>query len=110
MKLESLTPEPEILRELGKRLARMRKQQGHSQQQLADQAGLGVATLRRIEAGQDSQFSSWIKLLKTLNRAGVIESLVPEQYNSPMAEALRDKEQRSRRQEAATDPTDRDWI
>jgi len=107
MKIENLTPEQEILRELGKRLARMRKQQRHSQQQLADQAGLGVATLRRIEAGQDSQFSSWIKLLKVLNRTGVIESMVPENFDSPMAEALRGKKQQRRRLEASIDPTSR---
>ena len=91
MKIEKLTPEPVILAELGARLARVRKQQRISQQQLAEQAGLGVATLRRIEAGQDSQLSSWIKLLKVLGRTSAIDSLVPEKFESPMAEALRSR-------------------
>jgi len=86
MKIEPLTPESEILRELGRRLARVRKQQGYTQIQLAEQAGLGVATLRRIEGGQDGQMESWLKLLKALDQMPSVEALLPESLRSPMAE------------------------
>ena len=86
MKLTELTPETEMLRELGARLARIRKQQGYTQPDLADEAGLGVATLRRIEGGQDSQLESWLKLLKALGMAHAIDDLLPEDFRSPMAE------------------------
>jgi len=88
MKINPLTPETEILKELGERLARIRKQQGFSQTRLADEAGIGVATVRRIEAGQDSQIESWLKLLKSLSMTSAIDALLPENFNSPMAEAL----------------------
>ena len=67
MHINQLTPASEILRELGGRLARVRKQRGFAQTGLAEEAGIGVATLRRIEGGQDSQLESWIKLLKALD-------------------------------------------
>ena len=85
--INQLTPESEILREFGNRLARIRKQQGLSQAELAEEAGIGVATLRRIEGGQDGLFESWLKLLKALNMAAAIDALLPETFNSPMAEA-----------------------
>lgn len=88
MKITDLTPENQSLAELGARLARVRKQQGYSQERLAAAAGLGVATLRRIEDGQDSQLSSWLKLLKTLQLSAGVDALVPEDFRSPMAEVL----------------------
>lgn len=87
MKINDLTPEPEILKELGERLARVRKQQRMTQTDLAAAAGIGVATLRRIEGGQDSQLESWLKLLKALNMTPAIDGLLPENFRSPMAEA-----------------------
>ncbi len=90
MKIEYLTPDTAILQELGKRLARIRKQHGMSQDDLAEEAGLGVATLRRIEAGEGSQLESWLKLMKALRMTSSIEALLPENFDSPMAEALSD--------------------
>jgi transcriptional regulator with XRE-family HTH domain len=87
MKIQSLTPPEATLKELGRRLALVRKQQGLTQPQLAGEAGIGVATLRRIEDGRDAQLGSWIKLLKALNLAHAIDALLPETLNSPMAEA-----------------------
>lgn len=86
MKIEALSPDKSILKELGVRLARVRKQQGYSQDRLAEEAGLGVATLRRIEDGQDSQLGSWLKLLKALQMTSAIDQLMPENFKSPMAE------------------------
>ncbi|OGT71579.1 MAG: hypothetical protein A3H44_14055 [Gammaproteobacteria bacterium RIFCSPLOWO2_02_FULL_57_10] len=86
MKIDTLTPDTEMLKELGERLARIRKQQRLSQTELAQEAGVGVATLRRIEGGQDSQLVSWLKLLRALGMTTAIDSLLPEEFSSPMAE------------------------
>lgn len=86
MKFDAITPESEILSEIGRRLALLRKQQGFTQTELAEEAGIGVATLRRIEGGQDSQMESWLKILKALNSIASIDALLPEQMKSPMAE------------------------
>ena len=96
MKIEILTPESTILKELGQRLARVRKQQGYSQTRLSQEAGIGVATLRRIEAGQDSQMESWIKILKSLDMVSSVDMMLPETFTSPMAEVLSARKKRKK--------------
>jgi transcriptional regulator with XRE-family HTH domain len=88
MKIDYLTPEGTALTEMGRRLARVRKQQSFSQIRLAEEAGVGVATLRRIESGQDGQMASWLKILKALRMTASIDGLLPETFDSPMAEVL----------------------
>ena len=88
MKINQLTPDTRILKELGNRLALARKLQGFNQEQLAKAAGLGVDTLRRIETGQDSQLGSWLKLFKALQMSELIDNMLPEKVDSPMAERL----------------------
>ena len=100
IEITAITPEYEVLHELGRRLARVRKQQGFSQTALAEQAGIGVATLRRIEGGKDSQLESWIKLLKALEMAHSINALLPAVFRSPMNEA-RAAVKRSRQRKSA---------
>lgn len=87
MKIDPLTPAPAMLRELGHRLAEVRSQRGLTQEALAEQAGLGIATLRRIETGRDAKLGSWLRLLQALDLAAAIDQLLPENFRSPMAEA-----------------------
>ena len=101
MKIDRLTPNPAVLAELGARLAKIRKQRGYSQEALAEEAGLGVATLRRIEDGKDGKLGSWLRILKALEMAANIDVLLPEDFRSPMAEA---KRRRSRRGGDAAGP------
>ena len=97
MKLTKFAPEDEILKEFAKRLARIRKAQGYSQTEFAMEAGIGVATLRRIEGGQDSQFETWLKILKALDRVAALDALLPETFNSPMVEALAGKSRKRKK-------------
>lgn len=97
MKIDQLTPTSEILRELGRRLAGVRKQQGFSQERLAAAAGVGVATLRRIEDGKDGQLGSWVRLLLALQMDTALDQLLPAEFRSPMAEALAAKVTGARR-------------
>jgi transcriptional regulator with XRE-family HTH domain len=87
MNIDQLTPGPEIAAELGRRLAIVRKAHGYTQTELATAAGIGVATLRRIEGGHDGQLDSWIRILKALGMASAINRMLPENYASPMADA-----------------------
>jgi len=102
MQIEYLTPNREILRELGARFARIRKQQGYSQTHLAKDAGIGVATLRRLEAGHDTQMATWLKLMKSLQMIAAIDALLPETYRSPMAEALPIKKPRQKQNSSSS--------
>lgn len=102
MKITYLTPDKEILKELGLRLARVRKQQGYSQSRLAEDAGIGVATLRRLEAGHDTQMETWLKLMKSLQMIASIDALLPEIYKSPMAEVLSVKKRKKKKSAAGS--------
>jgi len=87
MKIDPTTPTPAMLAELGQRLAQIRKQRGLAQEALAEQAGVGIATLRRIEDGRDARLGSWLRILQALDLAAAIDQLLPENFRSPMAEA-----------------------
>lgn len=95
MKITDITPHNIALVELGRRLALLRKQQRLTQAEIASESGLGIATVNRIEAGQDAQFSSWLKLFKTLGISSALDVLLPEEILSPMAEV---KKQNTRRE------------
>ena len=86
MKIIETTPKNTILDELGRRLAQYRKHQGFSQEELARESGVGVATIRRIEDGRDAQIGSWIKLLMAMDGAEAIDALLPQELKSPMTE------------------------
>ena len=94
MNMDQLTPHEQTLSELGKRLARVRKQQGYAQEKLARAAGIGVATLKRMEGGQGGQLESWIKVAQALHMAESINTLMPEHFDSPMAEVLATRKRR----------------
>ena len=104
MYIDHLTPHDQALAELGDRLARVRKQHGYIQVQLAKEAGIGVATLKRMEGGKGGQLESWIKVAQALHMAESINNLMPEHFDSPMAEVLATKKRR-RKNRAATPST-----
>lgn len=84
MKIENqLTPEA-ILNELGRRISRRRLDLGITQADAAERAGVGKRTVERIEAGRDTQLSTFLKLLSVLDLMGGVEHLVPEVGLRPM--------------------------
>jgi transcriptional regulator with XRE-family HTH domain len=103
LRIQRLTPTHAILQELGQRLATVRQQQGLTQQDLAAAAGIGIATLRRIEDGKDSKLGSWLRLLLALQMESAIDQLLPAEFRSPMAEV---KGRRRRRRTAAPPSAD----
>ncbi|KAA9134091.1 helix-turn-helix transcriptional regulator [Marinihelvus fidelis] len=108
MKIQNLTPTENVLAELGHRLARARKAQGMTQPDLAQAAGIGVATLRRIEGGSDGQMGSWIKLLRTLGMIDAVDGLLAQEIRSPMADA-KAAGNRSRARRRPADDTAGPW-
>ncbi len=102
MRITALTPTTEILRELGRRLGSMRKQMGLSQEALAKAAGVGIATLRRLEDGHDGKLGSWLRVLLALQLEGPVDTLLPEDLRSPLAE-VRARRRRSKRSASSGD-------
>ena len=70
--------------ELGARLARHRLARNVTQQVLAESAGIGLRTLRRIEAGEPSSVDSVLRVVLTLGLAEGLLSGIPDQEVRPI--------------------------
>lgn len=99
MHLHDLLTNDAILQELGKRLERHRIARNLTQDQLADQAGIGRATLQRLESGDSVQLSSLVKLLRALALLGALDAAIPEPAERPIAQL--ERQQRSARTRAS---------
>ena len=76
-----------VLKLIGKRLAGLRLARNLTQQQLAEQAGLGLRTVQRLELGAAAtQLSGFIRVCRVLGLVEHLETLVPEPAVSPMAQ------------------------
>jgi len=75
-----LLTEQEILKEMGKRLQRMRLQHNLTQKELSEDVGLSVSTISLIEQGKSTTIESLIRILVRLNRIRDFESVfsIPE--------------------------------
>ena len=82
--IDSLTDEA-LLVEIGVRLAAMRLARNLTQAELAEQAGLGLRTVQRLESGQVSaQLSGFLRVCRVLGMLGRLELLLPEDQPGPM--------------------------
>ena len=77
----------QILGEIRRRLARMRRSCCLSQEELSQRSGVSIATIKRIEgqAQQDISISILIKLLRAMTQLEGIGTLVPKLPDSPYA-------------------------
>lgn len=70
--------------ELGARLARQRLARNVTQEALAANAGIGLRTLRRVEAGEPSSLDSVLRIAIALGLAEGLMSGIPEQEIRPI--------------------------
>lgn len=86
-----------VLAELGRRLERHRVERNRTQAELADDAGIGRATLQRIERGESVQMTSLVKLLRALDLLDGLDAAVPAGVDLPIARLERERRRPSRR-------------
>lgn len=72
-----------ILKRIGARLKAYRISREMKQQELADESGVGVSTIAKIEKGQSVTLSLLISVIRTLGLLENLEMLVPDQKPSP---------------------------
>jgi transcriptional regulator with XRE-family HTH domain len=89
-----------ILEEIGNRLRRARLDRNLNQAKLAEEAGIGRATLQRIEEGKSPSLVNLIRVLRALDLLDGIDRLIPESSPSPIDELKR----RGRRRQRAGSP------
>ena len=67
--------EPEIIKDIGKRLKQIRLQHNITQKELSKDVGLSVSTISLIEQGNSTTVESLIRILVRLNRIQDLESV-----------------------------------
>jgi transcriptional regulator with XRE-family HTH domain len=84
MKIDAGLTDEAVLAELGRRLARTRLERNLTQAQLGEEAGVGLATVQRLEAGRAVKLPSLVRVLRTLGLLDALDVLVPEPAPSPI--------------------------
>ena len=112
MKIETNMTDEALLKLIGERLARLRLTQNLTQQQVAEQAGLGLRTVQRLELGAAAtQLSGFARVCRVLGLLERFETLIPEEAASPMAQLKRQgrKRQRATGKKLVGKPNDWTW-
>jgi transcriptional regulator with XRE-family HTH domain len=86
-----------VVAELGRRIALHRIARDRTQADFAAEAGVARSTVQRIEGGQSIQLSSFVKMLRVLDRLDAVDAVLAPEIHSPITELER---QRSRRRRA----------
>lgn len=85
MKITASLTDAAVLTELGVRIAARRIDLQLTQAAVAEQAGIAKRTLERMEAGHTSQLATLVRVLRVLDAAAGLDSLVPASGPRPMA-------------------------
>lgn len=85
----------EILKEIGQRMAGLRRARGLTQTDAAQRAGLSRNTLYRAEQGENPTLHTVIRLLRAYGRLPALEAFIPTLEISPMARLRQRKGDRS---------------
>ena len=72
-----------ILARIGQRLKAVRLKQNITQQRLAEDSGVSLSSVKKIENGEIRSFDSLLRVLRTLGKLEVLQPLVEEEQLSP---------------------------
>ena len=95
--------------ELGRRLARIRLARNVTQKTLASEAGIGLRTLRRVEAGQSSTLDSFLRIAIALGLADDLLSAIPSDDIRPIERVDSRRFERKRARPARISEADGPW-
>ena len=107
--------QPEIrrrLRQLGERLAAQRLSRNLAQIDLAAEAGISLATLRRLEAGDNTSLDTLVRLMAALSLADRLDALLPPADVRPIDRVRpsgKTRQRATRRASGQPGPT-RPWV
>ena len=96
--------------EIGRRLARLRLARNITQAALAKRAGIGVRTLRRLEAGEPSTFDTFLRIATALDLEEAILSALPEGVIRPIERVSKKRSERRRASPASGKPAQTTWT
>ncbi|MGB0135430.1 helix-turn-helix transcriptional regulator [Dokdonella sp.] len=88
--------EAAALKLIGERTSRQRLERNLTQAELATNAGVSKRTIERLEAGESTQLSNFLRILRALDLLDGIEALLPELPPSPVDQLKLKGRQRQR--------------
>jgi len=87
MNIDAGMTDEALLRLVGERLASLRLARNLTQQQVAEQAGLGLRTVQRLEIGAAAtQLSGFFRVCRVLGLLENLEAFIPQSAVGPMAQ------------------------
>lgn len=78
-----MLPDSMIQSKMGQRLKAVRLKQNITQQALAEESGVSLSSVKKIEKGEIGSFDSLLRVLRTLGKLDVLLPLVEEEQLSP---------------------------
>ena len=90
-------------------MARQRLARNVTQEALAESAGIGLRTLRRVEAGEPSSVDSFLRIAIALGLADGLVSGIPEQEIRPIERVVSRGRERRRARPANTRTREKPW-
>ncbi|MCX6867087.1 MAG: helix-turn-helix transcriptional regulator [Verrucomicrobia bacterium] len=113
MKITSQMTDGALLKLIGERLARQRLTLNLTQGQLAEQAGLGLRTVQRLELGlAATHLWGFVRVCRVLGLVERFDALIPEATTSPITQLKLQGRQRQRatgRKTATVEPQQWTW-
>ena len=73
-----------IAQEIGKKIKTLRLRQNTTQKQLSEYTQLSLSTIKKIEKGDITSFSAFLRILRMLGKLDVLTPLVEEEPISPV--------------------------
>lgn len=98
------------MRDLGARLAKVRLSRNLTQAWLAQEAGVSLPSIKRLEAGRNSSLDTLLRVLRALSLGDRILDILPNPAVRPV-ERIRHEGHERRRARTPTDaPKATDWA
>lgn len=107
--IDTMTP-GSLCSELGARLAKVRLSRNITQETLAREAGIGLRTLRRLEAGHSCALDSFLRIVITLGMTDHLLSTIPAQDIRPIERISARRSERKRARPARHQAPKKPWT
>jgi transcriptional regulator with XRE-family HTH domain len=82
--MDTTASDKSVLEEIGHRLSRLRVERGLTQASLAKEAGVSKRTVERIEAGESTQSSTLVRIMRALDILESLYAAIPSSGPRPM--------------------------
>lgn len=105
-----MTTSRQIENEIGSRLARLRLSRNMTQFTLAEDAGVGVRTLRRLESGEPSTLDTFVRVALALGLEDAILGAIPTGQIRPIERVSRAGSERRRARPRPKEDRDATWT